>query len=229
MALSYEEKMRQVQQLQAQVQGISSKVNAKANALAQKESLLRTGQIPVNNLRDLERNMSKNLGPMLAPGNLGDINKIIWPYFFSTEIPITAPAANQTLQTGFSVTQEASFILMSLTKSAFIQDALDPDKFTYADPNDPSFGFDSTPGLTFTLSDRSSSRQFFNQPIGLSNYGNPRFPTKLPRPVMFLPNQSIQVAFTNSHPTNIYLPFLTAFGYRMRIEDAQNFLGLVYG
>lgn len=227
--LSYEQKMQMLSQLQFQTDSLSNIVSSKASSLSQKESLLRQGQLPVNGPQDLERNMSRNLGPTLAPGDLGDINKVIWPFFFSTELPNTAIAPNQTFQTGFSITQEAAFIMMAVTKTAYVQNVVDPDKFTYADPNDPSLGFDSTPGLSFTMRDGSSSRQFFNQPIGLSQYGNPRFPTKLPRPIMFLPNQSIQIAFINSHASNVYLPFITVFGYRMRIEDAQNFLSLVYG
>jgi hypothetical protein len=87
----------------------------------------------------------------------------------------------------------------------------------------------SCPGLQFGIRDGSSSRQFFNTPMEINHYGNPRFPTKLPRPIMFLPRQNVQIQFTNTHPTNRYLPVITGFGYRMRIEDAQNFLSLVYG
>ena len=75
--------MQALQDLRRQVQGIADIVNSKSKNLEVKESLLRQGQIPSTDPRDIEKNLSRNLGPILAPGNLGDINKIIWPYFFS--------------------------------------------------------------------------------------------------------------------------------------------------
>lgn len=220
--------MQALQDLRRQVQGIADIVNSKSKNLEVKESLLRQGQIPSTDPRDIEKNLSRNLGPILAPGNLGDINKIIWPYFFSTAVPEATLSPGQNLQTGFQVTQEAAFILMSFTKTVYSNNSI-TNQWIYLDPNDEADQTNQAPGLTFTLRDGSSSRQFFNRPIPLSCYGNPRFPTKLPRPVMLLPNQIMQVQFNNSHPSNDYVPFLTFFGYRMRVEDAQNFLGLVYG
>lgn len=219
-----------LQKLRGQVQSIATKVNAKAKNLQVQESLLRQGQIPSYNARDVEKNLARSLGPILAPGNLGDINKIIWPYWFSTHLQpgaeVLSSASNPTLQTGFTVTQEAAFVLMSYSKAVYlVNDGL----WVYLDPNDESSNVNSAPGLTFTLRDASSSRQFFNTPMNLAAQANPRFPTKLPRPVMMLPNQEMQVQFNNSHPSNEYVPFLTFFGYRMRVEDAQNFLGLVFG
>lgn len=223
---TYEQQLQILNNLRNQVSSIKNIVDKKADTLVQREALIRQGQVPMNNARDLGRNLQRNLGPMLAPGNVGDINKIIWPFYFSTEIPENSLGQNETFQTGFSVTQEASFILMSLTKTVYIETA--PNEFIYADPNETSTAVNSCPGLQFTLRDGSSSRQFFNFPMEIGHYGNPRFPTKLPRPIMFLPNQNVQIAFTNTHPTNKYLPIITGFGYRMRVEDAQKFLSLVY-
>jgi len=221
--MSYEQKMAELQKLRSQVSNISQALQSKEASLNQKESMLRQGQIPVNNARDLEYQMSKNLGPMLAPSNLGDINKIIWPYFFTTDATQEL-GLNETLQTGFSITQEAAFIMMSYTKTVY---EVAGGQWTYLDPNDSSYA-SRAPDLTFTIRDGSSSRAFMNRPIELGHYGNPRFPTKLPRPMMFLPNQVVEVSFINSHPSKVYVPSITAFGYRMRVEDAQKFLSLVY-
>lgn len=224
--MSYEQELKNLVKLRNQVKDIQQIVNSKAKNLQTLESQLRQSQLPVSNARDMERNMHKNLGPLLTPGNLGDINRVIWPFFFTTDTPEESIGQNQTFQTGFSVTQEAAFILMSFTKTVYLE--TDENEFTYADPNDSSIANNLCPGLTFTLRDGSSSRQLFNTPIEMGHYGNPRFPTILPRPIMFLPNQNVQIAFTNTHPTNLYLPKITCFGYRIRVEDAQNFLGLVY-
>lgn len=223
--MSYEEKFAYLQKLQSQVSSIGNMVTAKERNIMEKESLMRQGQVPNQGPQDLEKNMRRNLGPMLAPGNLGDINKVIWPYYFSTEVPTSPIAANETFQTGFSVTQEAAFVLMSFTKAIYVESGL---IWQYLNPNDESTLTNQAPNLTFTLRDGSSSRQFYNQPMQMQNYGNPRFPTKLPRPVMLLPNQVMQVAFVNSNASLSYIPRMTFFGYRIRIEDAQNFLSLMY-
>jgi hypothetical protein len=215
--------MQQLQALRDQVSQLSQLVNSKAQSIQRRESMLKSKQLPNSGPQNLEANLRRNLGPMLAPGNLGDINTVIWPYFFSTEAPSTPLAQNQTFQTGFQVTQEAAFIWMSYTKVVY---NVQGPSWGYITPKDDR---PSAPGLVFTLRDGSSSRQFFNSPMQIDNYGNPDFPTKFPRPMMLLPNQQMQIQFTNTHPTNVYVPFITAFGYRMRVEDAQNMLGLVYG
>jgi len=224
--MDYEQMMQQLQVLQNQVQGIAAIVDSKANQLALQESQLAQSQVPNNSAQQLDYNMSNSLGPLLQPGNIGDINSVIWPFYFSTDIPATPISTNETLQTGFSVTQEAAFIWMSYTKAVYLVEGEAPaDSWTYLDPAAQP----SAPGLVFTLRDGSSSRQFFNSPINIDTYGNPRFPTKLPRPIMLLPNQVMQVAFTNNHPTNIYVPIITAFGYRIRVDQADKLLSLVYG
>lgn len=225
--MNYEQQLQMLQKLRSQVNDIRQIVDSKTKSLTAKEAQIRQGQVPNTDARALEKNLQRNLGPMLSPGNVGDINKIIWPFYFSTEIPDSSLGQNETFQTGFSVTQEAAFILMGISKTVYAE--ANPGEYVYLDPNDSSNAANSAPGLQFTIRDGSSSRQFFNTPMEISHYGNPRFPTKLPRPIMFLPNQNVQIAFINTHATNLYLPRITVFGYRMRVEDAQNFLSLVYG
>jgi hypothetical protein len=224
--VDYQTKMNELQALNDQVQGIADIVNSKENSLSIKESQLRQSQMPNNSAQNLQFNMKNDLSPLLTPGNIGDINSVIWPFYFTTDIPSSPVAVNETFQTGFSVTQEAAFIFMSFVKTVYLVECEQPDdSWTYLDPDDQP----SAPGLVFSLRDGSSSRQFFNTPIDIDHYGNPRFPTKFPRPVMLLPNQVMQIAFTNNHPTNLYVPFITAFGYRIRIDQAQKLLSLVYG
>lgn len=225
--MSFEQELARLQQLQRQVEGIQQIVNAKEHDISRREQLLRQGQRPNNSAQNLQYNMSNALSPMLTPGNIGDINAVIWPFYFTTDIPEQSLAQNETFQTGFSVTQEAAFIFMSFQKTVYLAQGDEPDEsWTYLDPD---AGQPSAPGLTFTLRDGSSSRQLFNTPMAMDSYGNPRFPTKFPRPVMLLPNQVMQIQFTNTHDSNKYVPFITAFGYRLRIDEAQKFLSLVYG
>lgn len=240
--MTYQEKMNQLKQLQNQVNGITSIVNSKEKSIKLRESQLKQNQRQLNGMRgfrgmgddgsnnnpasNLQANIADSAGSMLTPGNIGDINSVIWPFYFPTDLLDSPLGPNETFQTGFSVTQEAAFIFMSFTKAVYLVEGEDPDaSWTYLDPDQQN---PSAPGLTFTLRDGSSSRQLFNQPIPIDPYGNPRFPTKFPRPTMLLPNQVMQIQFTNSHPTNVYYPIITAFGYRVRIDQAQNLLSLVY-
>lgn len=225
--MDYNTKMQELEDLKRQVTSISAIVDSKERSIANREEALRQRQVPNNSAQNLRYNMSNALGPLLTPGNINDVNAVIWPFYFTTDIPDSPLAANETFQTGFSVTQEAAFIFMSFTKSVYLAEGEDPDQsWTYLDPND---ALPSAPGLQFTLRDGSSSRQYFNTPINIDTYANPLFPTKFPRPVMLLPNQVMQIQFVNNHPTNLYVPFITAFGYRIRIDEAQKFLSLVYG
>jgi hypothetical protein len=225
-SVDYNAQMQQLSDLQNQIQGIASIVNSKEAAISVRESQLRQSTPPNDSAQQLAYNMANAAGPLIAPGNIGDINSVIWPFYFTTDAPDTPLAINETFQTGFSVTQEAAFIMMSFTKTVYLVEADPPNEsWTYLDPSAQP----STPGLVFTFRDGSSSRQLFNTPMNMDMYGNPRFPTKFPRPVMLLPNQVMQVSFTNSHPTNTYVPFITAFGYRIRIDQATKLLSLVYG
>lgn len=225
--MNYQQAMAQLEKLQNQVQSFTAFLDSKEKNLDVLESQLKSGTIPNNGPQSLQFNMNNSLGPMLTPGNIGDINSVIWPYWFSTDIPSAPLAFGQSLQTGFSVNYEAAFIWMSYTKAVYLVEGEQPnDSWTYLDPDAAQ---PSAPGLTFTIRDGSSSRQFFNTPILTDHYGNPRFPSKFPRPMMCLPNQVMQIQFTNSHPTNLYVPFITAFGYRMRVDQAKQLLSLVYG
>lgn len=236
--MTYQQKQLELQKLQQQVNGIAALVNSKEKSIQIRESQLKQNQAQLNGMRgmrgmgannpaaNLQANVATSAGQMLTPGNIGDINSVIWPFYFPTDLLDSALGPNETFQTGFSVTQEAAFVMMSFTTTIYLVEGEDPNEsWTYLDPDQG----ETAPGLTFTLRDGSSSRQFYNQPIPISGYGNPRFPTKFPRPMMLLPNQVMQVQFTNSHPTNSYFPLLTAFGYRIRIDDAQKLLSLVYG
>lgn len=223
--MSYERQLQELHDLRSQVSRLAEFVEQKEGQLKQMETMVAQGQGVSSSPQNLQYNLKNALGPLMAPGNVRDLNSVIWPFYFTTEIPEESIGPNETFQTGFSVTQEAAFIMMSFTKSVYLDD---DGQWGYLDPNANGSSGISAPGLQFTLRDGSSSRQLFNTPINLDLYGNPRFPTKWPRPIMLLPNQVMQVQFVNTHPTQSYVPFITAFGYRMRIEEAQKFLSLVY-
>lgn len=227
--MSYQQELQELMKLRKQVADISAVVESKERVISEQESRIRQNIVPTTGARALERNVAAQMGP-LAPANVGEMNKIAWPFFFSTDrMGSQGISQGQTLQSNFNVTQEAAFILMSYTKCVYKTNQPAPNTpWNYIDPNiDGLEG--QAPGLYFTLRDASSMRQFFNSPIPLGAYGNPNFPSKLPRPIMLLPNQMMEVSFQNTHPSNVYLPQLTFFGYRIRLEDSQRYLSLIHG
>lgn len=187
------------------------------------ENTLRQGLVPNKSTQDLERNISRNMMNAFVPGNVGDINKVLWPFWFSTDLTLLEPGQNVPLR--FSVTQEAGFAYMSLTKTVFDFDDV-TNELTYVDPDEPVIG--ESPGLSYILRDPQSGREFHNIPQSLDMVGNPRWPAALPVPYFYLPNSNVEFSVINSHPTNIYYVQITLFGYRVRVEDARQILSLTY-
>ncbi len=176
---------------------------------------------------ELERNMLNAKLGSLMPGNVGDINKIVWPFWFSFNAPELAP--NVSSQASFSVSQEAAFIWMSFTKVVFKRTGGGPNyDYTAIDASDETASGDAD-DLTVYFKDSQSSRQFGRNPMPIDVVGSPQDPTVFTTPIMFLPNANVEAYYSNSHASNIYVPFITAFGYRVRIENAQEILSLITG
>lgn len=161
-----------------------------------------------------------------APGNVGDLSNVLWPFYFT--FPASELAPGTTTQTTITITREAPFILMSFTKAIFLKTSVMPPEYTYIDPDDESSG-GSAPGLTFTLMDSVSKRQFTDRPIEIDHVGHPRFPLVLPTPQFILPNGNMQILWANANNADTYVPWMTAFGYRIRYQEAQEILSTVMG
>lgn len=162
----------------------------------------------------------------MAPGNVGDINRVIWPFWFTTQMVQIGP--NSQVPSGFSVTQEASFVALSYTKSVFVRTTVPAINYQYLDPEAPA-GAGQATGLSFTLTDNTSTRQFIDKSLDTDQVGAPRFPTALPAPLLILPRSNISVNYINSNTVNTFVCFFTFFGYRIRIEDAYEIRSLASG
>jgi hypothetical protein len=186
-------------------------------------SLGRQGLQATSGARTMSENMQQIEG-RVKPGNIGAINRVIWPFWFTFTAPQLGPNVSSS---GFTtITQEAGFVWMSYTKSVFKRTA--GPVYTYVDPDAVGLTGQSD-GLKFSVRDSSSSRQFHNNPLELDMVGHPEYPSVLETPIMFLPNSTIEIAYTNQHASNTYVPFVTLFGYRIRVEDAENIMSLVSG
>ena len=179
------------------------------------QSLRNQGLVDAKSPQQFQQNLQNSVPSFMQPGNVGEINNVIWPFYFTFTAPELAP---NTASTGFTtITQEASFILVSITKAVFVKTE-GPTQYTYIDPN-ANTAIGDTDGLKFTLRDAQSSRVFQNIPQELDMIGHPEFPTALPSPLFFLPNSTIEITYQNDNPSVTYVPFVTLFGYRLRLND----------
>ncbi len=184
--------------------------------------IIRSGLVPNNSASALKQNFDVKLPPHLRPGNLGDLNAVIWPFWF-TLAPTQDVGPNGNVRTSVTVTQEAAFILMSITKTVYEKTG---PNYAYLDPEQPSTAFEAS-GLSLAMKDAQSTRVFQNLPIDTDHLGHPQHPTILPTPVFFLPRASIEIEYFNTDAARTYRPFTTLFGYRVRLDDAQNTMSTV--
>ena len=218
------ELLQRLQQLERSVAVQKGMNDRKEQELKVLESRLSQGLQPNGSVQQLQSNLGKSKANFLVPGNVGDINKVQWGFWFSTPFVRIDPGVN--IRTQFTVTQEAAFTYMSMTKAVYDLDTV-TNEITYIDPDEPALG--DSQGLSWILRDAQSSREFMNIPQSLDMVGNPRWPSVLPTPYMFLPNSIVEFNLINNHPTNVYIAQVSLFGYRLRIENSQNILSTVYG
>lgn len=181
--------------------------------------------------RELQQKFSRGILDGIQPGNIGDINRVIWWFAFQFQsqngsVIDIAPGQSQTLS--FTVTQEAGFLLREISQATF---RLNGGIYEYVDPFYFDEAVNSPNGLRYTLQDAVSSRVFTGSLQGRSNQdiamlGNANFPKVFPSTVFLLPNQTMLLNLTNSG-TETYRTFVTAKGYRIRVEDAQQILSTV--
>lgn len=174
----------------------------------------------------LQQKFSKGVSSAFTPGNIGEINNVIWPFAFRFQPQDIIPG--QSLIQSFSVTQEAGFIMRSISQQTFKKDGFG--NYSYVDPFAVDEGANAPNGLVFALKDAQSTRDFNGRTLQeIADLGNANFPTVYPSSIFLLPNQTMQISLTNSNPTDTFFCFVTVWGYRVRIQDGQNILSTISG
>jgi len=174
-----------------------------------------------NSVENMERQFEKSLPKWLRPGNVGEINDVFWPFFFTFDQVILPPQSS--VSSVLTVTKEAGFIWINMIKSIFSKDP-ETMYLTWINPDDETAA-GKTPGLKWSLRDANSTRQFSNIPIDMDHVALPRFPTTHPKPQYFMPNANVEITYFNTHATNYYVAFMTLQGYRIR--QPEDLLSLV--
>jgi len=162
-------------------------------------------------------------------GSIGDLGKVIWPFWFTFTAPELAPNTGQ--NAFVTTTLEAAFILMKASKVVFVKTPNVPPNYNYLaiDPSVVNEANNAAHDLQMSLRDAQSSRLFFSTAQEIDFLGTGEYPTIFPTPQLFLPNSTIECVYQNNHATNTYVPFITLFGYRLRIDDADELLSTITG
>lgn len=187
--------------------------------------------------RELQQKFASGILSGIQPGNIGDINRVIWPFAFQFQsqngaVADIEPGQSQTLS--FTVTQEAGFLMRTISHTTFRRlGAVAPFFYEYVDPYFFDESANSPNGLTFSLQDAVSTRLYTGSLNGrtnqeISTLGNANFPKVYPSTVFLLPNQTMILNLTNDSPiSETYRTFVTVWGYRIRLENAQEILSTV--
>lgn len=172
------------------------------------------------NLQSLELSL-KNQTPDVVASGIRDVNKVIWPFTFSTGFMETSPTATFA-EKNITVTQEAAFVVVAMVKQVFKKNA--PNDYEWINVRESG---SQIKDLYMTLSDPQSGRNFHREPMSVEHIGDSMFPTKLLSRPLILPNSSLNVKLYSQSSTETYFTNISLIGYRVRIEDAQDMLGLV--
>jgi hypothetical protein len=185
------------------------------------EQLNSQGQYGGGCVQNLKQTLQNSLPGYMMPSNIGDISEVAWFFFeqmtfdFGTN-PTWSPSTNQ--RQSFQVTQESGFLLMAVSRSY--------NSYTTAGALAP---------LQVEFRDRQSSRQFNDNPIPLQMIGTKANPTILPTPMFLLPNAFFDGTITSfaqasgQPTTGTSRHQLSFFGFRMRVEDADQVLSTIFG
>lgn len=202
-----------------QVKNAISDIQIRRKALST-QPLVSTGQ-------GLRKSLDGILSASLAPQNVGQINKVAWPFYYTVDFDLsTTPdwpdlTSNTRLTSSFQVSQEAAFLMMGIFRHA----------------NDYSDGGDLGP-LTIEYRDRQSSRFFNDSPIPIQMFGKAGYVTYFPVPMILLPNAFFELIMSTHLAAGITQATppgatgkhtFTIMGYRIRIDDAKKVLSSIFG
>lgn len=214
--------VQEIEQLKSgikQVKNTISDLNARRRALSS-QPVIRHGQ-------GLAQALGNIIPQALRPQNVGHINHAAWQFYYTVDFDLsqTPDWPNLTSNTrqisSFQVSQEASFLMMGLTRHA----------------NDYTSAGDLGP-LAIELRDRQSSRFFNDSPIPIQAIAQKGFVTYLPVPMLLMPNAVMEIQLTttldngvsqNAEGGSTGKHQFTCWGYRVRVQDADKVLSSIFG
>lgn len=220
---------------QQQIQNLKNEINQVKNTIADtktRQSLI-SNQPIVTQGQGLHQNLSSILPGNLVPGNVGQINKVAWNFYYAVNFDLSETQswidiggdggidANTKQTRSFQVSQEAAFIFMGIMRKA----------------EDYSSVGDLGP-LAIDYRDRQSSRFFNDNPIPIQNIARKGYMTYLAVPMLLMPNASFELTLSSYLEAGVTQDAnsgdsgkhqFVLYGYRTRVEDAANVLSLIFG
>jgi hypothetical protein len=197
------------------------KDNELLEIINQRKQIRRTERLARKDHRmSLETELLKRLPSALVPGNVGNFYDVAWPfdYTVSFDFGLNPTYDKNTSQTqSFQVTQEAAFIIGSITRKCY--------SGTTSGELAP---------LQLMIRDRQSTRQFMDLPIPLQAIAKKIPATNWEVPLIMLPNAFIDFTLTSwlANPQNTLGNSrinITMTGYRTRTSDIGQVLSTIFG
>jgi hypothetical protein len=169
-------------------------------------------------------------GSLLTPftaGGLNDINRLIWPFFYTTGIIYSDPS-DAPQDGNFGVSAEADFVATHMTVSIYEVVDLGGGNSTirYLDRENSDNAM-VIQGLKLLVSDSQSTRQWMQNPVSISKYGDGQRPYYFDEPQLIEKNSNIKATIINNSSGRVYLVDVVLHGYRVRIEDIREFYDIV--
>lgn len=177
-------------------------------------------QAPMGNIQKAKKSLVENLPAHMVPQNIGSLYGVAWPFWYSVEFDFGedvthGPGVTQT--NDFTVTQEAAFILLAISRSS----------------EDNSLSGRYGP-WGITIRDRQSSRFFNNEPIPFQMIGTRANPMVFPTGFYVSPTAQLDItmeslAGSQFNTTGSGKHEIMLHGVRVRPDADDRILSLIFG
>lgn len=205
--------------MSSEFQNMSNPDKIKYLASLEKKVLNEESQV-----RNKEQFMSNRVPDLLTAGSMSDVNKIIWPFTFSTGFMRTNTTKTSD-QKVMRITAEAGFVALKIIKTVYRRNDLGDGNYSYDLMN---FGQGQrAKDLRISWIDTASDRGFQQKPMSINHIGDSFFPTKLYSRPFIMPSSSILFQLDAGADTEDYFTNISLVGYRIRVEDSKGLFTLV--
>lgn len=193
------------------------------NLLDQRKQIRRQERLARKDARmSLEKELLRKLPSALVPGNVGNFFDVAWPFDYTVSFDFGLdPLWDKNTQQvqSFQVTQEAAFIIGSITRKCYSGGAAGE----YAP-------------LQLMIRDRQSTRQSMDVSVPIQAIAKKQPATNWEVPLIMLPNAFIDFTLTSfltgaqqQQATGSSIINFTMTGYRTRTSDIGQVLSTIFG
>lgn len=175
---------------------------------------------PQGTVEELAALLRKTLPYYLYPGNVGQLEKVAWPFYYTYNFDFgTDPTytVESQRQQRIEISQEAAFIAMAVSVD-------------YGDNSPASF----RAPVTLRMVDTQSSRQLNDRNVPIQTFGRYSNPTVMNTGFLVMPNSSLTLNLETNVPEGFQVPTVgdgsfqvVVSGVRVRVDAFRNVLSTV--